>query len=244
MARVSLEILWDDDELLAVNKPAGVLTIPGRGGGGEPALREVIAELSGTSDPLRLVHRLDRETSGVLVLARTLRAQRALCGQFARRQVSKHYLALVQGRPPDDRGTILAPLAPHPRVTGRMIISERKGRPSETRWEVLERFRVASLLRCTPLTGRQHQIRVHLQSIGLPLLVDRLYGDAEAFHLSRVKPGYRPSAGHEERPLLQRLSLHAEALTLRHPATEEEIRLEAAPPKDFRATLHQLRRLG
>jgi 23S rRNA-/tRNA-specific pseudouridylate synthase len=109
---------------------------------------------------------------------------------------------------------------------------------------VIERLPGMTLLHCFPLTGRQHQVRVHLQSIGLPLLVDPLYGNSSAFYLSSVKPNYRPSRRHEERPLIDRLTLHAEALSFTHPRTGEPVCVEAPLPKDFRATLTQLRRLG
>lgn len=245
-ARVALarkiEVLWEDDDLLVVNKPAGVLTVPGRQGGA--SLREAIAALTGVERDLRLVHRLDRETSGVLVMVKTVEAQRDLTRQFEKRTVEKQYLALVRGEPDDDSGLIHAALAPHPRITGKMVVKESKGKSAQTRWRVVERFGSASLIRCWPLTGRQHQIRVHLHLIGLPLLVDPLYAGTEAFLLSSLKPGYRPSSRHEERPLIERLTLHAEVIAFAHPTTAAPMRIEAPLPKDFRATLNQFRRLA
>lgn len=234
-----IEVLLEDEHLLAVNKPAGLLTVPGRQGG--VSVREVVARFTGIGRALLLVHRLDRETSGILLLAKTTATQRALARQFQNRQVAKEYLAIVQGAPADDGGVIRAPLAPHPGVAGRMVVSKNQGRPCETHWQVVERLGGVTLLRCRPLTGRQHQIRVHLESIGLPLLVDRLYGHSAAFCLSGVKPDYRR---HEERPLIDRVTLHAEALTFGHPNGGSRMRLEAPLPRDFRATLAQLRKLG
>jgi len=236
-----LVILRQDDHLLVVNKPAGLLTVPGRQGG--HSLREAVAHALGITQKLFLVHRLDAWTSGVLLLAKTPEAQRRLAQQFQNRQVQKEYLALVRGAPEEDSGLIVAPIAPHPRIPAKMIISEKKGRPSQTKWQIVERFQGISLVRCRPLTGRQHQIRVHLALIEMPLLVDPLYGNAEAFYLSRIKPGYKPSHHHEERPLLARLSLHAEAITFTHPRTEQPLRIEAPLPKDLHATLTQLRKL-
>ena len=237
-----LEVLLDDENLLAVNKPAGLLTVPGRQGG--VSLTEAVAQHTGIEQSLRLVHRLDRETSGVLLLAKTLEAQRALSKQFYDRKVQKEYLAIVRGRTEADQGMIDAPLAPHPRVTSRMVVNEKKGRPAQTEWFVEERFNNdIMLVRCFPKTGRQHQIRVHLAHIGLPLLVDELYAKSSAFFLSEVKSGYRPSSKHEERPLIARLTLHAKAITFVHPTTNQPIRIEAVPPKDFRATLTQLRKI-
>ena len=235
-----LDLLLDDDELLVVNKPAGVLTIPDRQG--EPGLQEAIAVKLKYEGELRLVHRLDRQTSGVLVLAKTLHAQRALSKQFKERSVKKQYLALVHGRPGQDAGLIDAPLAPHPRISHKMIVPSRKGRPSQTEWQVVERFGWITLVRCLPRTGRQHQIRVHLAHADMPLLVDELYGESGAFFLSTIKPGYRRSTGRDERPLIARLTLHAEAITFQHPATDETTCIGAPVPKDFRATLNQLRK--
>jgi RluA family pseudouridine synthase len=241
MARTQIDILFDDDDLLVINKPAGVLTVPGRDGG--RSVREAIAAIEGQEQDLRIVHRLDRHTSGVLVLTRTVEAQRSLSQQFESRTVEKQYLAIVQGNPPDDSGMIHAALGPDPRVTGKMRVSESKGKPAQTRWRVQERFGFATLMRCWPLTGRQHQIRVHLQLINHPLLVDPLYGGAEAFFLSSVKPDYKPSHNRPERPLLDRLSLHAERITFKHPRTGQNLQIDAALPKDFRATLNQFRKL-
>ncbi len=235
-----IDILLEDSDLLAVNKPAGLLTVPGRNGG--ISLREVIGAAAGVKEFLLLVHRLDRQTSGVLLLAKHKDAQRALQLQFEHRQVHKEYLAIVRGQPVEDRGAIDVLMAPHPRVTGQMMVKLNKGKRSHTDWEVVERFGEAALIRCHPQTGRQHQIRVHMAHIGLPLLVDPLYGEADAFYLSQMKSGYRVSTRHEERPLISRLTLHAHVLTFAHPQDGRVVRLEAPLPKDFRATLDQLRK--
>lgn len=241
MAR-SIDIVMQDDDLIVVNKPAGLLTVPGRNGG--VALREVIARAAGIEDFLLLVHRLDRQTSGLLLLAKHKDAQRHLQTQFEKRQIHKEYLAIVRGLPVEDSGTIELLMAPHARITGKMTVKQNKGKQSRTDWQVVERFRGSALIRCIPHTGRQHQIRVHLAHIGLPLLVDPLYGESEAFFLSQLKPGYRPSSKHEERPLIDRLTLHANVLQFVHPRDNRTVRLEAPPPKDFRATLDQLRKMS
>ena len=237
-----IDVLLEDDDLVVVNKPAGLLTVPGRNGG--VSLREVIGAAAGIRDFLLLVHRLDRQTSGVLVLAKTKEAHRNLQSQFEHRQVQKEYLAIVRGQPVEDRGMVEALLSPHPRVTGKMVVKQNKGKRSRTDWEVVERFGGATLLSCRPQPGRQHQLRVPLAHIGRPLGGDALYGDTEAFFLSQLKPGYRASGGQEERPLIDRLTLHAHVLQFAHPRDQHPVRVEAPIPKDFRATLDQLRKLG
>lgn len=237
--RTQIEILLADPAFIAVHKPAGVLTIPGRQGG--ESIRELLAA-SGVEGELRLVHRLDRDTSGVLLLARTREAQRLLSEQFSHRRVEKAYLAIVRGSPEADEGLIDAPLARDPRSPTRMVVHAKRGRPSQTHYEVLERFRGMALLRCRPYTGRQHQIRVHLAHAGMPLLVDEVYGRSAAFYLSQIKRGYRHLGGEEERPLIARLTLHAESIVFSHPSSGECVRVETPPPKDFRATLAQLRK--
>ncbi len=236
-----IEILFEDDALLVVNKPAGVLTVPGRQG--EESIREVLARQTRREQDFRIVHRLDQGTSGVLVFAKTVEAQRSLSEQFLERQVEKQYLAIVRGAPEVDSGHILAPIGEDPRTPGKMRIDAKEGKEAETHWRVVERFGAAALVRCFPRTGRQHQIRVHLTYIGFPLLVDALYAGRCEFRLSEFKPGYHPSARHEERPLIARLSLHAESITFAHPSTGSPLKLDAAYPKDFRATLTQLRKL-
>lgn len=243
------DFLINDDDVAAVNKPAGLATIPGRAET-TSVLQEVAVQLglpsTGTADPrVRVVHRLDKETSGVLLFAKHTAAQRFLSHQFQNNTIQKEYLALVTGKAPQDEGEIDAPLAPHPTQKERMHVSKH-GRPAMTSWKVEQRFRGYTLLRVFPKTGKTHQIRVHLKSIGLPLAVDPLYhpvppGKPAGLFLSSFKRDYRTARGDEERPLIARLTLHAERLTFVHP-NGSNVTLEAPVPKDLRAALHQLRR--
>ena len=200
----------------------------------------------GTTDPrLRVVHRLDKETSGVLLFAKNIAAQRHLSHQFQNNAIAKEYVALVQGRPDGREGDIDAPLAPHPTSPQRMTVFKH-GRPARTLWRVEETFRDFALLRCFPKTGKTHQIRVHLKHAGMPLAVDSLYnpsrdGAAPGVFLSQFKRGYRPTRGEDERPLIARLTLHAHRLTFSN-VNGEHVTIEAELPKDMRATLNQLRR--
>ncbi len=246
-----LPLLHDDEALVAVAKPSGLATIPGRGESTcllEQLGRQMNLPVSGRADPrLRLVHRLDKPTSGILVMAKTIEAQRALSHQFQNNLAQKEYVAIVAGEPQEEQGEIDAPLAVDPARRGRMRI-DRTGRPARTEWKVQGRFGRWSLLRVFPKTGKTHQIRVHLTSIGLPLAVDELYNPPPAntptgLFLSQFKRGYRAVKNELERPLIGRLTLHAQSLALEHP-DGRAMRWSAPLPKDFRAVLNMLEKYG
>ena len=252
MRNPPLELLLDDADLVAALKPAGLATIPGRGE--DDADDNVLARLgrqlhlpsAGTADPrVRVVHRLDKDTSGVLLFAKHTAAQRHVSGQFQDNRTEKQYLALVAGHPPADEGVVDAPLGPHPTSKLRMAVLRHGGRQAVTAWKVEARYRDYALLRVFPKTGRTHQIRVHLESIGLPLAIDPLYnptgGPASGIFLSRFKRDYRPNRGQQERPLIDRLTLHAERLRFTH-LNGDPVELVAPPPKDFRAVVNMLGR--
>jgi 23S rRNA pseudouridine1911/1915/1917 synthase len=245
-----LEILRETPDWVAVAKPAGLATIPGRGETDsvlERLGRQLDLPSSGTADPrVRVVHRLDKDTSGVLLFARNTATQRHLSHQFQNNTVEKQYLALVVGRPQEGEGDVDAPLDRHPTDPKRMAVVKRGGRPARTGWKLEETFRGYALLRCFPKTGKTHQIRVHLKHAGLPLAVDPIYnrprpGQPAAVLLSSIKRDYRPARGEEERPLIARLTLHAHRLAFTD-VSGERVTIEAELPKDFRSTLNQLRR--
>jgi 23S rRNA pseudouridine1911/1915/1917 synthase len=229
-----LEILWQDDDILAVNKPAGLATVPGRS---EPD--SVLDQFPGT----RIVHRIDKFTSGVLLLARSRDAQRELTRQFMNREVKKEYLALVAGEPAEDSGVIDQPLARHPKAEQICVLSKH-AQPAVTEWEVVKRFRGLTLLKCRPQTGRMHQVRVHLKSIGLPLAVDPVYSAshktiAPGVFLSHYKANYHPNRGQIERPLIGRLTLHAERIEFTN-LKGRRISVSCPPARDLSATINQL----
>jgi len=237
-----VEVLFQDDWIVVVHKPAGVLSVPGRGD--IPFVAELLRKQKAVADggSLLVVHRLDRGASGVMVLARTSEAQRTLSAQWNARTVEKVYLALATGRI-DGSGEVDLPLSVD-RERAKVKVDRKKGKPSLTRYRAIEYLGGQTLVECLPVTGRLHQIRVHLAAIGHPLLVDSRYGGGRRFMLSSHKPGYRPNRSHDERPLIARLTLHAMRLSFDHPSGAGRITFEALPPKDLRATIAQLRRLN
>ncbi len=235
------EILHEDADVLVVSKPAGLLTIPDRFGN-KDSLQAILERRYGK---VFVVHRLDRETSGLLCFARTEAAHRHLSMQFEHHTADKFYLVLVDGLVHHEEGEIDKPIGPHPSISGKMMISN-QGKPSLTFYRVLERFKQFTLLEALIKTGRTHQIRVHFQSIGYALAVDELYGRRPAFFLSEVKGKTYRSGKHSdaERPLMERTSLHASRLRIDHPSTGERLEFQAELPKDFNAVLNQLRKWG
>ena len=230
-------ILWSDDSLLVVDKPAGLPTLPDGYDPEAPYLKGVLLPDFG---PLWIVHRLDRHTSGVMVLARSPQAHRALNTQFQEHQVSKVYHALVAGEPDWTENDIDLPLRTNGDRRHRTVVDPQRGKPSLTRLRVLERFAQLTLIEAIPQTGRTHQVRAHLSVLGLPIVCDALYGAGGGIYLSQVKPRPRIVA-EPEIPLIKRLALHARSLAFLHPKTLEALRFEAPYPGDFVAILQALR---
>ncbi|MCS7302381.1 MAG: RluA family pseudouridine synthase [Candidatus Kapabacteria bacterium] len=231
-------ILYQDEAIVVVSKPPAYHTLPDRFRRDIPNLRDWLQSRLGK---IYVVHRLDHDTSGVIIFARTADAHRALSLQFEQRTVNKRYHAVVVGLVEQDLFDIDIPLMEDPAKPGRVIPSAR-GKEALTHVRVMERFRGATLLECVPVTGRQHQIRVHLAAIGHPLLVDPLYGVGEGVYLSALKTRYKPSHEHPERPLIARATLHAEEIAFIHPITQQPCSYVAPYPRDFRALLHALRK--
>jgi len=229
---IPLDVLHEDDDLIVVDKPAGLVVHPGPGharGTLVNALLHHCGDLAGIGGVLRpgIVHRLDRGTSGVLVAAKHDQAHLALAEQFKEHRVERVYLALTRGTPRDDSGRVELPIGRHPRDRKRMSVSTRAARPARTAWTVHRRFPAggAALLEVRPETGRTHQIRVHLAATGHPIVGDTVYGRS------------RRKAFAIERP-----ALHAAVLGFDHPRSGERVRFEVPPPPDFAELLEALAR--
>jgi len=235
-----LEILYEDEAVFVVDKPAGLDSVRGQFAGAVTVLDELARLRAGASEELRVVHRLDRGASGVMVLARTHEAQSNLTEQWSQRRVEKVYLALVRGHVPVDEGTIDLPLQETGRKRDPVVVDEREGKAAVTEYRRREQYRGYALLEVRPRTGRMHQIRVHLAAIGLPLVADGRYDSGEPLFLSDFKRRYRSSRREPQRPLLSRLALHAQRVTFAHPLTGEQVSFEAELPKDLRTALAQL----
>jgi len=230
------EILLENEEFIALNKPAGLLSVPDRTQSA-PSLKDLLIEKLGE---IFTVHRLDRETSGVIVFAKTAEAHQYLSVIFQERQVEKIYQGIVWGVPASPKGVIELAMLEHPGKNGTMVVN-RKGKPAATGFEVLENFGKYSLLRFELFTGRTHQIRVHMKETGHPLLCDPLYGDGKAFFVSSLKRNYKHGEFEEEKPILSRLALHSSKLAFTD-AGGKKYSLEAEMPKDLRALLSQMRK--
>lgn len=235
------ELLHEDEHLLVVVKPAGLLSIPDRFGNKD----SLLGLLERDFGKVFIVHRLDRETSGILCFARSEAAHRHLSMQFEHHTADKYYFALLDGVLHHDEGEIDKPIGEHPGTPGKMTVTN-SGKPSLTFYRVAERFKRFTLAEALIKTGRTHQIRVHFQSIGYPLAIDALYGRRAAFLLSEIKGKTYKSGkfSEEERPLMSRTSLHAARLRIDHPASNERLEFKSELPKDFAAVLNQLRKWG
>ncbi len=230
------EIIFENEYFIAVNKPAGLLSIPDRLGQ-ELSLKQLLKDRYGE---IYTVHRLDKDTSGIIVFAKDEATHKQLSQSFEGREVEKYYLGLVQGIPYNKEGSVDAAIMEHPGKTGKMI-THVKGKASLTDYEVLESFRLYSWMRFRIHTGRTHQIRLHMQHIGHTIVCDELYGDPQPVLLSALKKKFKLSkAAEEERPLLSRLALHSYRLSFE--LNGERFELEAELPKELRALLQQLRK--
>jgi RluA family pseudouridine synthase len=249
-----IPVLYEDKHLLALDKPAGLPTSPDRHDPQRPNLMKLLHTAIAGGKPwarergleyLMNAHRPDPEMSGVILLAKNKPALIALANLFGSEKPVKKYTALVSGTPPENQFEVDAKIAPHPAKPGLMHVDSKNGKKSKTQFKVLETFPRCgyALLKCEPLLGRTHQIRVHLRYAGFPIVGDGLYG-GKPLWLSRLKPNYRLKPGHEERPLFSRAALHAEELSFPHPVTAATVTITAPWPKDFKVAVKYLRQFA
>jgi 23S rRNA pseudouridine1911/1915/1917 synthase len=240
---IPLDILYEDEHLAAINKPPAMVVHPGRGhwkGTLTSALAHHFQSLSDVGGPVRpgVVHRLDRDTTGVIVIAKTNRAHFALAQQFEERVTEKEYLTIVVGVPDHDRDVIELPIGVHPYQREKMAIraNHSTSKPARTFYEVVERFAGFAYVRVLPKTGRTHQIRVHLSHLGYPVLCDKQYGGR-----SQITVGELERGSEDTTVILDRHALHAYRLTISHPVSNESLTFVAPLPADMQDTLTALR---
>ena len=233
-----LSIIFENEDFLAVNKSAGVLTIPDRHDETQLSLYKILLQQYGK---IFIVHRLDRETSGLVLFAKNDVSHRYLSQLFEQRHIEKIYLGIIRGSLPAKKGAINEAIAEHPLHKGVMTVSK-KGKPSLTEYEVTEDYGIYSLVQFNIHSGRTHQIRVHMKFAGHPIACDHVYGDGKPILLSSFKRKYKLSShDDEEKPLIKRLALHSQRLIFMD-AHEKRHTLEASLPKDMNALLQQLKK--
>lgn len=231
-------VVFEDDALLVFDKPSGLLVAPDRWDKARVNLMGLVHAKLGRN--VANVHRLDADTSGLLLCAKTKPALDHLSGQFQSKTVAKVYHAIVVGTPAMDTYTVDFVLKEDEAAPGRMCVVKKHGKAAVTEFRVLERFGPFAFVECRPQTGRTHQIRVHLAASGTPILNDAFYGDDTRLLLSDLKRGYKGRA--DEKPLIARLALHASELTVTHPVTRAPLTVRSPLPHEFEVALKYLRR--
>jgi 23S rRNA pseudouridine1911/1915/1917 synthase len=233
-----ISIIYENEDFVAVNKSSGMLTIPDRHDETQLSLYKILSQ---QYSKIFIAHRLDRETSGIVVFAKNETSHKYLSQLFEKRNIEKIYFGIVQGSMTDKAGSINEPIAEHPFHKGTMVVNK-KGKPSLTEYKVLEDYGIYSAIEFNIHSGRTHQIRVHTKFVGHPIACDPVYGDGKPILLSSFKKKYKLSEkDEEERPLLNRLALHSYQLKFKD-AHSIEHSLEAPLPKDLNALLQQLKK--
>lgn len=245
---IPLDVVYEDDFLVVINKPAGLIVHPGRGnysGTLANALQFHFDELSDQGGEHRpgIVHRLDRDTSGVLVVAKNNQIHAALSQQFEHRDVEKEYLAIVWGHVEFDSDFIETDIRVHSKVREKMTVCppSADSRHASTFYETVRRTGEVSVMRLFPKTGRTHQLRVHMQHLGHPILADKMYGGRHSVSMNDLKLGLEMDADQaDKKPLIKRQALHARRLKFRHPESEQWLEFEAPVPEDMQSILDLL----
>ncbi len=241
---IPITVIYEDETMLVVNKPPGIVVHPARGHWGGTLINAVLYHCHNLSDiaPGRpgIVHRLDRDTTGVILFMKEDVAHRHVARQFEQRRTKKEYLAIVEGEMKYKSGKISFPLGRHRTSPRKMTVRMEDGREAQTFYEVLERFRGYTFVKAMPRTGRTHQIRVHLAEMGHPVAADELYSKAPAVYLSELRGGEEHAS--DEEPLLARQALHAHRLEIEYPGRKKRIEFVAELPEDMGRLLEALRK--
>ena len=243
---IPLEIIYEDDYIVVVNKPPDLVVHPSKGhttGTLVNALVHHFNELSDNFGPLRpgIVHRLDRDTSGAILIIKDNIVHEQIARQFEYREVKKEYVCIVEGRVQLDGDLIDAPIGKHPRNRLKMMVRGDDGKQARTVYKVVDRIGRFSVVRCFPRSGRTHQIRVHMAYVGHPIVCDSTYGMRKVIFESDLTGGEHPP---DEQPLLERQALHARRITIFHPQREEKMTFEAPIPDDMMRLVNALKRLS
>ncbi len=234
----NVSVIFENEDFVAINKPAGVLTIPDRHDETQLSLYKILNNQYGK---IFIVHRLDRDTSGLVLFAKNEPSHKYLSQLFEQRNIEKIYLGIIRGSLPNQKGSVNEPIAEHPTLKGVMTIAK-KGKQSLTDYEVIEDYGIYSLVQFNIHSGRMHQIRVHMKFAGHPIVSDPMYGDGKPVLLSSFKKKFRLSQDdEEERPLINRLALHSYKLNFKDQQNNIHL-LEAPLPKDIKALLQQLKK--
>lgn len=232
-----VEYIFEDDEILVVSKPSGLLTIPDRYKDDAPNLKSFLLQ---KNKSIYTVHRIDRETSGIICFAKNEQTHKYLNNLFSNRKVEKIYWAFVKGVPSIEEGIIDIPILNDMKNSGKMY-THKDGKPAETKFRLISTFGNISLIEFYPITGRTHQIRVHSKYLGCPLLIDPLYSNDTEFKLSSIKKKYNTEKYTDEKPLIDRLTLHAKKLKFTHP-NGKIVEFNSELPKDLNALYNQLKK--
>lgn len=241
MAKNKIEIIYQDDDILVVNKPAGISVTKDRSG--EKQMMDLLEDQLGeqAASELKLSHRLDKPTSGVIILAKNAEYQSQLSSMFEKQMITKIYLALVTGFVPGRGfGQINAKIIKDRNNPGQMTLTRKKGKDAKTNWRQIADFTSFSLIEAKMVTNRTHQLRLHLPSMGLPLAIDPVYGKDDPIYLSEFKKRYNLGRHKEEKPLMERLTLHAYQIKFNWPIEGKPQSFVAGLDKKFKATIKML----